>query len=273
MKLVNLGCGNHFHTDWINLDKNPLSRGVKRADVAGRLPFEDSSVDVVYSSHVVEHLESGDALAMLRESHRILKDRGVIRIVTPDLETIVRTYLVVLHDALEGKAHAAEKYDWLILEMFDQLVRERRGGAMADFLRNPDLTIQHFIRSRIGQEVEQYWSSAPVIPSPWARIRGLSPSEIIVQMKNLLVRALIHAVAGRNAARNFELGRFRRSGEIHYRLYDRFSLQRLLATAGFREFMCCRADESKIPNFSSYELDTVASQVRKPDSIHVEAIK
>jgi predicted SAM-dependent methyltransferase len=273
LKLVNLGCGAHYHPDWINLDKNPLSPDVTHVDALARLPFMDSSIDAVYSSHVVEHLTSGDALVALEDVRRILKPGGLIRLVTPNLEAIVQTYLDLLHDAMDGKVQASEKYEWMILELFDQSVRERRGGEMADFLRRQDLGIQGFIKSRIGQEVEGYWNRNTSPPSLWDKVRNVNPKLLIQHVRDILAKSLVHVVAGRNAAKAFEIGALRCAGEIHYRLYDRYSLDKLLTIAGFGDIKCCRADESRIPNFNSYELDMVGKEIRKPDSLFVEAVK
>lgn len=55
-------------------------------DVNFGMPFEDSAVDFVYSSHFLEHLPKCDAARLLRDCFRILKPDGVIRVVVPDLE-------------------------------------------------------------------------------------------------------------------------------------------------------------------------------------------
>jgi len=49
------------------------------------LPFDDNSVDYVFSSHLLEHLFHEDALRLLEEIHRILKPGGWVRICVPDL--------------------------------------------------------------------------------------------------------------------------------------------------------------------------------------------
>jgi hypothetical protein len=56
-------------------------------------------------------------------------------------------------------------------------------------------------------------------------------------------------------------------------MYDRFSLRRVLEQSGFRDPRRCAADQSRIPEFASYDLDTVGGRVRKPDSLFMEAVK
>jgi hypothetical protein len=210
---------------------------------------------------------------LCKEAFRILKPAGVIRIVTPDLENIVQTYLEKLRDALAGKTLAAEEYDWIVLELFDQVVRDQRGGEMAEFLRKPDPALRGFIRRRIGREVEVYWEGDPSPPSVWGKIHRASLAYLIQHARNIAAKVLVRAVAGGSAAEAIETGLFRRSGEIHFRLFDRYSLQRMLTAAGFTDMRICRADESGIPDFNSFGLDIIAGEVRKPDSLFMEARK
>jgi len=61
-------------------------------DIRKILPDEDGSVDYIYCSHVLEHFEKNEAINILKECNRVLKNRGVIRIVLPDLTKIIRYY-------------------------------------------------------------------------------------------------------------------------------------------------------------------------------------
>lgn len=272
MKLVNLGCGAHYHPDWVNLDMNPSSEAVGLLDLHKQLPFPDCSVDVVYTSHVIEHFTYAAGLKILKEIFRTIKPGGIIRLVTPDLERMVKDYQETLKDALEGKALADDKYEWILLELFDQSVREKRGGGMADSLREADIPIRQFIRGRIGYEVDGYWNK-PAHKSFWDRMRSADSTIILQHGRNSVAKALVHIIAGRNAAKAFEIGTFRQSGEIHYRLYDRYSLNKILTAAGFSKTMLCPAHESQIQNFDYYELDVINGESRKPDSLYIEAVK
>lgn len=85
-----LGCGNAKLVGWLNVDL--AGAPDLRLDVREPLPFADASARFVYSEHLIEHLELEDALLLLKECRRILRDDGVLRIATPDLATLVERY-------------------------------------------------------------------------------------------------------------------------------------------------------------------------------------
>src|SRR5437762_12486254 len=88
MKCLNLGCGARFHPQWTNLDLTPSGQNVRAYDCRQPLPFEDESFDVVYHSHLIEHLRREDVIRFLRECCRVLRPGGILRVAIPDLEGI-----------------------------------------------------------------------------------------------------------------------------------------------------------------------------------------
>lgn len=76
----------------LNLAAVSRAKGV-RWGRARRLPHRDKTVDVVYSSHMVEHLDHHEALEFLTEAMRVLRPGGMIRLVLPDLRMRVDSYL------------------------------------------------------------------------------------------------------------------------------------------------------------------------------------
>lgn len=115
MKL-NLGCGAHVVDGWVNVDysvgarfvKLPLLRTFNRKvrlfeldwndtiylhDLTKTFPWADSSIDIVYSSHTLEHLSKEDGHRFLAECHRVLRPNGIVRLVVPDLRRAVNEYL------------------------------------------------------------------------------------------------------------------------------------------------------------------------------------
>ena len=69
------------------------SNNVKYQNLNKKWPYKDNSVDIVYSSHLFEHLSLDSAELYLKESYRCLKRNGVLRIVVPDLYKICKAYI------------------------------------------------------------------------------------------------------------------------------------------------------------------------------------
>lgn len=58
----------------------------------GRLPWASGSVDLLYTSHLIEHLTPDSAQALFVEILRVLKHGGVARFVCPDMGKLRRAY-------------------------------------------------------------------------------------------------------------------------------------------------------------------------------------
>jgi SAM-dependent methyltransferase len=273
MKLLNLGCGHTFHPAWVNVDMVSYLPDVQVCDIRKKLPYPDAYFDVCYSSHVIEHLKQEEVAPVLAECWRILKPQGIIRIVVPDLESIAREYLKTFEQVESGVMGAEDNYDWMMLELYDQSVRNVGGGEMMRYLSNPALPNKEFVKSRIGTAVDEYPFERLIKRSFWEKIKSKKTAELFQKFRNTFAKHLIAAIAGRETAQAFEEGLFRNSGEIHQWMYDRFSLRRLLKRSGFVDIRVCLADESRIPDFNRYNLDMVDGKVRKPDSLFIEGIK
>lgn len=100
---------------------------VRAHDLRLGIPYADESFDVVYHSHLLEHFPKKAAPPFLRECRRVLKRGGIIRIAVPDLEKIARAYIEAFEKASHGIPSWREKYDWMMLELYDQTVREQSG--------------------------------------------------------------------------------------------------------------------------------------------------
>lgn len=89
---VQLGPGRKNYLDgWINVDANAFTGKCDVwADLRNRLPFPDSSVDVLYSHHVIEHLP--DLRFHFQEVRRCLKPGGAFRIGGPDGDSAIRKF-------------------------------------------------------------------------------------------------------------------------------------------------------------------------------------
>src|SRR6266849_4191793 len=154
IKCLNLGCGQRFHPDWVNLDLYPPNPSVQKWNLQEDLPFPDESFDVVYHSHVLEHFSKADGLQLLHRCRRVLKSNGTLRVAVPDLERIAQLYLEALRESLSGNREWQSRYDWAMLEMYDQTVRESSGGEMASFVQKGPPSLMAFLRERLGGELD-----------------------------------------------------------------------------------------------------------------------
>ena len=269
MKLLNIGCGYITHPDWINLDIAPTNPIVKSFDLRRGLPEINASTDVCYSSHVLEHLSTIEAEFLVQECFRVLQSGGIFRLVVPDLEQIVREYLRCLEKVDLGEED--HDYNWMVLELLDQLVRDRQGGEMANYLSQPHLNNEDFIASRMGFELEN--CRAAKQKTTLEKLKSKRVGWFVTKIRNKIAEGIVFAIAGRQAQQSFQEGIFRQSGEVHRWMYDRYSLGRLLRKSGFSNIRVCQADESRIMNFNHYELDIHQGKIRKPDSLFIEAVK
>lgn len=158
MLVLNLGCGhkasespNVVNIDWsisLRVRKNPLLRQLaplffrgKRwehfknlpnnivvHDLSKGIPFKDHSVDVVYHSHLLEHLDPPIAEKFTREIHRVLRPGGIIRIVVPDFELLCRLYMGHLAKC-EADPTAISEHDAFVAEMIEQSTRREAAGT------------------------------------------------------------------------------------------------------------------------------------------------
>ncbi len=116
---VNLGCGPRGIDGWVNYDwgilpllsKLPVLQKIvfgaklipsfysvkwpklELVNIKHKLPLEDNSVDYIYCSHVLEHFEPWEALSILKECKRVMKNGSILRIVTPDIRKMIHIYL------------------------------------------------------------------------------------------------------------------------------------------------------------------------------------
>lgn len=124
MLRINIGCGRSPTNGWLNFDNSlaiKLSKypsitfilkalnllneeqikniewnrknKISFANASKKLPFKNDSVDVIYSSHMLEHLSRSEARNFISEARRSLANGGILRISVPDLRKLVDRYV------------------------------------------------------------------------------------------------------------------------------------------------------------------------------------
>lgn len=121
---INIGCGQSPTPGWRNFDNSPsvwLARyplfasllkalhliddaplrylafasenSIEWGDATKGIGLADGSVDVLYASHMVEHLDRAEVVMFLNEAKRLIRPGGFIRLAVPDLAVYIRKYL------------------------------------------------------------------------------------------------------------------------------------------------------------------------------------
>jgi Methyltransferase domain len=124
LRRLNVGCGATPTNGWVNYDNSISIRladwpvvtsllgrlgllsdqqrrfiwiakqnGIRYANAVKRIPEPDHSVEVLYTCHMLEHLDRREAVHFLKEARRVLVQNGIIRIAVPDLRYHINNYL------------------------------------------------------------------------------------------------------------------------------------------------------------------------------------
>jgi predicted SAM-dependent methyltransferase len=89
---VNLGAGRNTSGEFINIDTRPLPHTHHIHGVEELPMFNDESVDLLYASHLLEHVEREKLDKTLEEWHRVLKYGGILRFGVPDFDSLIEVY-------------------------------------------------------------------------------------------------------------------------------------------------------------------------------------
>ncbi len=119
-KILDIGCGLGYLLHWSCFCTGAKGFGVDTSEVAvkgahalypnlkfillknNRLPFRDKSFDTIFMINLIEHVSSGEQPKLLREAGRVLKDKGILIISTPDKHSLYKK--IMIHDP----SHLAE---------------------------------------------------------------------------------------------------------------------------------------------------------------------
>jgi SAM-dependent methyltransferase len=130
---LNLGSGAHCPPGWVHVDNSlgallgrhprvvgalrrvlgsrasvlpaqAWSGNCRRMNLARGLALPDASADHAYSSHFLEHLTRDEARRLLADCRRVLRPGGTLRLLVPDLVSIVERYEASRRDDPAGAA-------------------------------------------------------------------------------------------------------------------------------------------------------------------------
>jgi predicted SAM-dependent methyltransferase len=89
VRALQIGTGPNPLKAWLNSDLYARDEVIK-LDATKPFPLPDQAFNFIYSEHMIEHVPWECGFGMLQECFRIMKPGGVIRIVTPDLNHLIK---------------------------------------------------------------------------------------------------------------------------------------------------------------------------------------
>ncbi|MDA8514746.1 hypothetical protein [Citrobacter sp. Igbk 14] len=113
LRRINVGCGHVQPEGYINVDARQLP-GIDVICDAGNLFFDDQSLDEIYSAHLIEHFTEVElSRVILPNWLSKLKKGGVLRIVTPDANSMINDYVqgIMSFEDLRKVTYGAQDYE------------------------------------------------------------------------------------------------------------------------------------------------------------------
>lgn len=131
---IHVGCGSKILPNFTNIDKYVKKDNIINYDVKA-LPYDTSSIDLVYSNHMLEHLPFRQNKLALREWFRILRSGGELILGIPDIELIMRKLL----DPYLEENHRT----WFLYTLFGYQADSSNTNAFFDLNAPDDLGQYH----------------------------------------------------------------------------------------------------------------------------------
>jgi SAM-dependent methyltransferase len=80
---LNLGCGNDYRSDYINIDIGNCRKDVSHDLEVFPYPFAANQFTEILAQHVIEHIDRRNFVQFMREMHRLLVHNGVMKVSAP----------------------------------------------------------------------------------------------------------------------------------------------------------------------------------------------
>jgi SAM-dependent methyltransferase len=252
-----------FLKEWTNLKFSVLPRPedgtFRHYDIRRPLPFPEDTFDSVYALHIIEHLTPEEGREFVPEVFRVLRPGGIFRVSTPDLAGIIRAYLERLEEcARQPTKQTIVRYDWAVLELLDQMVRDRSGGIMREKVEQGHYDAD-YSQERYGDVFDEFYRPPSTGCGEAAR------KTLMERVSSKSPADLLRATCGRLSGMIFGWlpnGKShpidedpRKTRESNLWTYDQLSLRLLLEGQGFKKFSVKSYSESDIVGWERYDLD------------------
>jgi predicted SAM-dependent methyltransferase len=165
---IHLGCGDIASPEFINVDARPGPHVHYICDVTDLSIFPDGYADLVYASHVLEHVRHNGLKKTLWEWRRILKPGGILRLSVPDFDKILHIYQSSARriDSILGPLMGGQDHKYNVhYSVFNQEYltdRLREAGFREIRQWDPDSVANHNFRDWANSDIVQNGRAFPV---------------------------------------------------------------------------------------------------------------
>lgn len=108
---LEIGCGNNPRKGYVGCDIRSLDH-IDHTCAADDLPFKNGSISEIYSRHVIEHLTLKEFLKTLAEWNRVLKVRGKVYIICPNMLWHLKQIIDSDHNSFYTKVSGSNHRYW-----------------------------------------------------------------------------------------------------------------------------------------------------------------
>lgn len=124
-KSLNLGCGMRILDGFTNVDKYVIYHRIVNYDVY-QLPYENDSIDLIFSAQSLEHLPIRHAKMALIDWYRVLDYGGKLVLMVPNLKTIMLRLL-------DDESLAEQEYNWYLYTLFGYQINTNNRDDRLDY--------------------------------------------------------------------------------------------------------------------------------------------
>ena len=268
---ANFGCGPIFsEIGFDNYDYYGIPGKIKKLDLTKPLNIPDDSYKFCYSSHCLEHISYKQVIEFLKEIYRILKPKGIVRIVVPDFESLVKEYIFILKKVKDSKsAKEDDKRNKINLQFIVDLILDDLTKEDIYGLKDQRLASGYY-DSKYVKEVSSLLNNGEEIIDKEV-LRGsklfLRKLKTFIKTKNKL-----------NIIKNKIFFSFvkdpRKNGFAHKWIWDEMQLFYVLQDIGFSSIKRHDFNTSDLEDWHKFKLDSnKINQPLHPLSLYIEASK
>ncbi len=258
---LNIACGSTYVTgpEWENVDYSARDQHVRRQDILGGLETSAPDYEVVYCSHFLEHVPHDLVPGFLSRCRQLTRGDGLLRLVVPDAEMLLREYLAQRSAGEDAKA------DYAFVVFLDQCVRRRPGGRLGEFDRrigNGELAgLRSYAEFLLGPESrpEPAGQGGTSLARKLARLLA-RPDLLLQRLEPAYIRAVCALLPRAFREQNVS---FTGIGERHQWMWDFSSLGAALREAGYTRIERASFDRSSRGDRLFAPLDEVLGAPRK----------